>query len=218
MENRTSVIIPCSNRLLRESVERILTKRTDFKVIAVRSCPCTSLRELADCKADVMVLDSLQLLGEDPVFVPNRRNRRSIKCILVAMEDDQQRFLTAIRLGALGYVLQEASAVEVVNAIRCVAQGEAVCPARYARILFDYFASQPSSLPNTRARTQLGLTRREQQLVPLIDQGMTNKEIGNQLNISEQTVKNHVHRILRKVGAEDRLSVFSAFQSRTLGL
>jgi DNA-binding NarL/FixJ family response regulator len=218
VENRTSVIIPCSNRLLRESVERILTKRTDFKVIAVRSFPCTSLRELADCKADVMVLDSLQLLGEDPVFVPNHRNRRSIKCMLVAMEDDQQRFLTAIRLGALGYVLQEASAVEVVNAIRCVAQGEAVCPARYARILFDYFASQPSSLPNTRARKQLGLTRREQQLVPLIDQGKTNKEIGNQLNISEQTVKNHIHRILRKVGAEDRLSVFSAFQSRTLGL
>jgi DNA-binding NarL/FixJ family response regulator len=73
-------------------------------------------------------------------------------------------------------------------------------------------------MPNTRARTQLGLTRREQQLVPLIDQGMTNKEIGNHLNISEQTVKNHIHRILRKVGAEDRLSVFSAYQSRTLGL
>ena len=160
MESRTSVIIPCSNRLLRESVERILTKRADFRVIAVHSFPCTSLRDLADCKADVMVLDSLQLLGEDPVLVPNHGNRRTIKCMLVAMEDDQQRFLTAIRLGALGYVLQEASAIEVVNAIRSVAQGEAVCPARYARILFDYFASQPSSLPNTRARAQLGLCGR----------------------------------------------------------
>jgi DNA-binding NarL/FixJ family response regulator len=54
---------------------------------------------------------------------------------------------------------------------------------------------------------QWGLTRREQQLIPLIGRGMTNKEIATQLSLSEQTVKNHVHRILRKVGAEDRLGV-----------
>jgi len=58
-----------------------------------------------------------------------------------------------------------------------------------------------------RVKSHLGLTRRQQQLVPLIAQGLTNKEIALQLNLSEQTVKNHVHRMLQKVGAEDRLSV-----------
>jgi DNA-binding NarL/FixJ family response regulator len=60
------------------------------------------------------------------------------------------------------------------------------------------------------------LTNREQQLVPMIGRGMTNKEIAAQLSLSEQTVKNHVHRILRKTGVEDRLSVFEACQTRTL--
>jgi DNA-binding NarL/FixJ family response regulator len=58
-----------------------------------------------------------------------------------------------------------------------------------------------------RVKAQLGLTRRQQQLVPLLAQGLTNKEIAAHLNLSEQTVKNHVHRMLQKVGADDRLSV-----------
>jgi DNA-binding NarL/FixJ family response regulator len=108
--------------------------------------------------------------------------------------------------------------VEVVSAIRAVAQREAVFPSRCARILFDYFAQQANSLPNSRTRAELGLMRREQQLVRLIDRGMTNKEIASPPNLSEQTVKNHIHRNSRKVGAEGRLSIFEGFQTRTLGL
>ncbi len=85
-------------------------------------------------------------------------------------------------------------------------------------MLFDCFAQHAKALPNSQTRADLGLTRREQQLVPLIDPGMTNKDIAGQLNLSEQTVKNHIHRILRKVGAEDRLGIIEAFQTRTLGL
>jgi two-component system, NarL family, response regulator DevR len=219
LENRTSVLIFCCNRLLRESVARILNKRTDFQVVASQApAPEAKVESVAAAKADVVVLDSLQLLDEDSIFGPNRRNVRLIKCVLVAMEDDRRRFLTAIRLGVLGYVLQDASAVEVITAIRAVAQGESVCPSRYARVLFDYFVSHTTTLPSSQTRAQLGLTRREQELVPMIDRGMTNKEIASQLNISEQTVKNHIHRILRKVGVEDRLSVFDAFQAQTLGL
>jgi two-component system, NarL family, response regulator DevR len=215
--NITSVFLHCRNRLLKESVARILNKRPDFQVIVAHAVAHDSTPEVADIRADVTVLDSLQLLAEDTIFVPNRGNR-SIKCLLVAMEDDQRRFLTAVRRGALGYVLQDASAAEVVTAIRAVSHGEAVCPARYARVLFDYFASQSTAATNNGLRANLGLTRREEQLVPLIERGMTNKEIAIHLNLSEQTVKNHIHRILRKVGVEDRLSISGAFQSQTLGL
>lgn len=93
-----------------------------------------------------------------------------------------------------------------------------VCPARYARVLFDYFAAQAAALPSSRIRRQLQLTRRKQQLVPLIERGITNKEIAVQLNLSEQTVKNHVHRILRKIGVTDRRSVSDAYQAQTMGL
>jgi two-component system, NarL family, response regulator DevR len=214
----TSVLIFCCNRILKESITRILNKRSDFRVVAPEA-PAPDLKhEFADAEADVVVLDSLQLLGEDSIFLHGQNNSRATKCVLVAMEDDQKRFLTAIRLGALGYVLQDATAIEVIASIRAVAQGEAICPARYARVLFDYFASQTAALPNSRTRAQFGLTRREQQLVPMIERGMTNKEIASELNLSEQTVKNHIHRILRKVGADNRLSIPDAFQAQILGL
>lgn len=218
MENRTSILVHCCNRLLGESVTRILGKKNEFRVISAPGPGSCAKSGIAETKADVVVLDSLQLLGEAAVLEPNQFKSRLSKCVLVAMDDDPKSFLTAIRLGALGYVLQEASAVEVVNAIRAVAQGEAVCPSRFVRVLYDYFLSRATTAPNGWIRAQLGLTRREQQLIPLIDRGLTNKEIANHLNLSEQTVKNHIHRILRKVGVEDRLSVGEAFQSQAMGL
>lgn len=218
MENRTRILVHCCNRLLRESVARILSKKTEFEVMVRQETGLCSKAGAAQAQADVVVIDSLQLLSEIAVLEPNQPRVRRSKCVLVAMEDDQKSFLTAIRLGALGYVLQEASALEVVAAIRTVALGEGVCPARFARVLYDYFLARTNAAPNSHIRARLGLTRREQQLIPMIERGLTNKEIANQLNLSEQTVKNHIHRILRKVGATDRLSVGEAFQAEVMGL
>lgn len=218
MENRTRILVHCCNRLLRESVARILSKKTEFEVMVRQETGLCSKAGTAQAQADVVVIDSLQLLSEIAVLEPNQPRVRRSKCVLVAMEDDQKSFLTAIRLGALGYVLQEASALEVVAAIRTVALGEGVCPARFARVLYDYFLARTNAAPNSHIRARLGLTRREQQLIPMIERGLTNKEIANQLNLSEQTVKNHIHRILRKVGATDRLSVGEAFQAEVMGL
>jgi len=88
-----------------------------------------------------------------------------------------------------------------------VANGEAACPPHLCAALFRYLARQSNQVPNLNVKLGLGLTHREQQLVLLISQGMTNKEIASQLQLAEQTVRNHVHRMLRKVGASDRLAV-----------
>jgi two-component system response regulator DevR len=218
VDNRTIVHILCCNRLLRESVARILSKKTDFCVTTSQPSAALPKLETQHAKPDVVVLDSLQRLGETSILERNQHINRLNKCVLVAMEDDPKSFLSAIRLGALGYVLQDASAAEVVTAIRCVAHGEAVCPSRYVRILYDYFLARSTGAPNSQVRFQLGLTRREQELIPLIERGMTNKEIANYLHLSEQTVKNHVHRILRKVGVDDRLRVMEAVQTQTMGI
>lgn len=130
--------------------------------------------------------------------------------LLLAMEDDPVQFLRAVRRGALGYVLQDASAADVVTGIRAVAEGQAVCPPQFIRLLFDYVASQKDEMPSSMRRRRWGLTRREQQLIPLIERGLSNKEIAGYFHLSEQTVKNHVHRILRKIGVPDRLSIAEA--------
>lgn len=213
MGEKSKVYIVCCNRLLRESIARILSKKPDFNVLAAQAPSSTSRDEIIESGADALVLDSLEFLLESPIAAGNVcALGRALRCVLVAMEDDHSRFLRAIRCGARGYVLQDASAVDVVSAIRTVVDGEAVCPPHYARVLFDCIARQTVD-PTDRRPTQWGLTRRERQLVPLIGKGLSNKEIASQLSLSEQTVKNHIHRMLQKVGVPDRLSVFEACRS-----
>lgn len=202
--------------MLRESLARILTKKADFQLIAVRPPGPTLREDLAQSAADVLIFDSLQFFAREETSGQRTRDIPSVlNCVLVAMEDDKDQFLTAVRHGVLGYVLQEASAVDIATAIRAVARGEVICPPHLVRALFDCVALRSAELPNNRTRAQLGLSRREQQLIPLIGRGLTNKEIANYLSLSEQTVKNHVHRMLRKAGVEDRLSVFEAYHAQS---
>ncbi len=129
---------------------------------------------------------------------------------MVGMESEEAVLLRVIQAGVVGYVLKDASAVEVARTIRAVAAGEAVCPAALSLALFQWVMLHKPALPSLHVKTVLGLSRREQQLAGLIQQGLTNKEVASQLNLSEQTVKNHVHRMLRKVGGADRLSIVEA--------
>src|SRR5580692_388929 len=214
MGSRAKVSILCVNRLLRESIARILSKRTDFEIVIAQMDNSTLCEQTLDCGADVLVLDSLDvLLGNLDLSPSGGADNLPVKTVLIAMTDDRSSFLTAIRRGARGYVLQNASAVDVVSAVRTVAEGHAVCPSHYTEVLFDYVATQTATLPTSHKQAQWGLTRREQQLIPLIGRGLSNKEIANHFNISEQTVKNHIHRILRKVGAADRLTIYEVFHS-----
>ena len=93
--------------------------------------------------------------------------------------------------------------MEVVSTISAVAAGEAVCPPSLSMALFHCVARHYKT-PGDSRRV---LSRRECELVALLRERLTNKEIAARLNLSEQTVKNHVHHILRKVGAPDRLAV-----------
>jgi DNA-binding NarL/FixJ family response regulator len=209
----------CENRLARESIARILGKKSDVQVAAAMPVTAVSKEEIAQSGADVIVLDSMHLLLDDQMPVSKRASgERPTKCILIAMADEPKHFLKAIRYGAVGYVLQDASAADVVSAIRAVGRGEAICPPQYTRVLFDYIALRTSEFSRSRAKSSTGLTSREQQLIPLIERGLTNKQIAANLSLSEQTVKNHVHRILVKLGVTDRLEISEACQAQLLGM
>lgn len=127
----------------------------------------------------------------------------NLRVVMVDMDSDESTFLRAVCAGIVGYVLKDASAAEVACTIRAIVAGEAVCPPALSMTLFRSLAQRNSTLSWAE---DLGLSPREQQLVELLRERLTNKEIAGRLHLSEQTVKNHVHHILRKTGAQSRSS------------
>jgi DNA-binding NarL/FixJ family response regulator len=112
-----------------------------------------------------------------------------------------------VRLGVNGYLLKNASASELVDALRSVAQGEAVCPFKFCKVLFQAVSSeanQKAAIAEQRADARFELTQRQRQLMSLVAMGMSNKEIAANLNLSEFTVKNHIYRVMKQVDAQTR--------------
>jgi two-component system, NarL family, response regulator DevR len=123
------------------------------------------------------------------------------------MDEDEELFLRAVRLGVCGYLLKDASSTEIISAVRGVARGEAACPPRLCMTLFRNIIQkfrQSSGTDDHAACMKIGLTYRQRELIALVAKGLTNKEIGAQLNLSEYTVKNHMRRIMRNVEADSR--------------
>ncbi len=147
MESKTKVSILCHNRLLRESIARILGKKPDFEVLCAQGPESSSPDQVIQSKVDVVVLDSLDFLSNEATQHMGGVASSS-SCVLLAVEDDCERFLAAVQKGVRAYILRDASAVDVVSAIREVAKGQAIFPPRYARVLFDFVVKHGQDLPN----------------------------------------------------------------------
>lgn len=208
LEQRVSVFVVAQNRLLRESLVRLLDKSGDIAIVG--ACPFSSpiLDQIAKAGPDVLLIDSFTTVGSHLELIREVRRRvLGIKVVLIGMDGNEDSFLQAVREGAAGYVLEDAAPLEILAAVQAVVNGQAVCPPQLCMCLFRQVARRWNEVPSFKVKTHLGLTNREQQLVFLLGRGLTNKEIASQLQLAEQTVRNHVHRMLRKLSAHDRLAV-----------
>jgi DNA-binding NarL/FixJ family response regulator len=208
------VFLLTENRLLREALIRILTTKTDIRVVgAAQYSPATQETVIAT-RPGIVLLDSIGLVFSEARLVSTLQAAiPGVRVVMVDMEPDQSTFLKAIREGVVGFVLKDASAMELVSTISAVAAGEAVCPPSLSSALFRCVAQHYKP----RGESSRVLSRRECELATLLRERLTNKEIAARLNLSEQTVKNHVHHILRKVGAPDRLAIIERHQFQDLG-
>jgi DNA-binding NarL/FixJ family response regulator len=200
-----SVFVLADNRLLRESLRRILQKKAGIRVVgecAYADCP---VRLIAESRCEILLVDCAErTISNSDRIVEILEAIPNLKILLIDADENGDSFLSAVRSGVVGYVLKESSTLEVVAAVRAVANGEAVCPPRLCLSLFRHITTQARGISRHQGRAEFGLTQRQQQLVSFLAKGWSNKEIANSLNLSEQTVKNHVHRILRQVNAENR--------------
>jgi DNA-binding NarL/FixJ family response regulator len=212
---KVRVFVAAENRLLREALARVLTKGAGIEVIATDSAAPFHTDALLDGRPDILLLNSRGSIEEDLSAIQEVRTAApAVRILLIGMARDEREFLQCVRAGISGYLLRDASAGEVLQGVRAVAAGEAVCPGTLCAVLFRYFQSDANGLPCTSSKRRMGLSRRELQLIPLIAQGLTNKEIANHFSLSEQTVKNHLYRMKHKIGAEDRLEMVQLYRTQ----
>jgi DNA-binding NarL/FixJ family response regulator len=195
------VFLLVANRLLRDTLLRLFRKPSDISIVGQGSPSATLSTDVQESNCDVILSDSIPASGpSEDSAIPDAS---SAELLLVGMEDEEEQFLSAVRAGSSGYLLKDASAAEVLSAVRSVARGEAVCPPRLCLSLFKWVADEARDTSRG-ADSRPSLTIRQQQLVSLVARGLTNKEIASELNLSEFTVKNHLHRIMKQVDAESR--------------
>jgi DNA-binding NarL/FixJ family response regulator len=205
---RPRVFVAAENRLLREALSRMLIKSGEIEVVGMDVAEPFQMEDLLKEEAEILLLSSRGNRNEDLTAVRKvRTNAPQVQILLIGVTGEEAEFLQCVRAGIHGYLPRDASAEEVVEGVRALQSGEAICPGALCATLFRYLEREATSFPSAGVHQRLGLTRREQQLIPLIAEGLTNKEIANRFCLSEQTVKNHLYRMKHKIGAENRLGI-----------
>src|ERR1700730_654756 len=199
-----NVYLVAENRLLRETLIRLFRKRSDICVVGNTCCSAAALEHMASVQTGVLLLDCFNTNHRsDDWLTELQESIPGIKIILFGMDEDPDVFVRAVRRGIAGYVLKNASAAELLDALRTVAQGDAACPSQFCKVLFGALKRENWE-PQDSAVAQYALTQRQRQLMSLVAMGLSNKEIASNLNLSEFTVKNHIYRVMKQVDAQSR--------------
>jgi len=205
-DDSVRVFLLIENRLLGETLDRLFHKRPDFCLVGRCSAADTGTINVRSLQCDVLVLDHLRMASLLDVVSDNGEPAAARpRIVLISMEENEEQFFTAVRSGISAYLLKDASADDVVAAVRAATRGEAVCPPRLCFALFQCMARIALETPvQNWGRPKAVLTIRQQQLITLVAKGLTNKEIATQLNLSEYTIRNHIHRIMKQVDVGSR--------------
>ena len=210
----TGIILVSESRILREGLTILLRKQADFHPVDSTHYSASTFKFIASSDCDVLLADQASAATFPSNFIADLLSLcPGRKAVLFGMENDPDVFLRAVKSGVSGYLLEDASSTDIIDAIRKVVAGEAVSPPCLCHHLFQSVARgtrEGSLVLNQRLCHRLGLTARQQQLIALLARGFTNKEIAGSLCLSEFTVKNHIRRIMRRLNAENRYAAVQA--------
>jgi DNA-binding NarL/FixJ family response regulator len=201
MDGSVPVVIVYRSRLLRDGLCGLLAQRADVRVVAAVGSVTEALEHPVG-EDHVMVCDHATVEKEARMVRSLPQTRPQARILVINVPEDEDAIVDCVGVGASGCILADASLEEVVEAIRCVWHGTPAMSARCITSLFRYVARLRGggSLPPT-----VNLTRRERQILELIVEGLTNKEIAQRLYLQPQTVKNYVHQVLQKLDVHSRL-------------
>lgn len=199
------ILVADDHAIFRDGLRKLLEGADDVQIVGEASNGVECTKMLAKLKPDILLLD-LRMPEKDGLGVLEEVNFDTTQTrviVLTAAEDDRD-VVRAMRLGARGVVLKQSASDLLLKSIRKVSEGEIWLDNRMTAEVIDAF--KKSSESGQRREKPL-LSDREKEIVQLVAQGFRNREIGEKLFISEQTVKNHLHNIFDKLGVSDRLEL-----------
>jgi len=203
-----SVLVVEDNRLLREGIVAILNQQPDLAVVAVAEDASAALLRVPETKPRVVLLDaglgdhdSHRLVEHIKQAAPEAR---VVVMDLLPVPEDVVEF---VKRGASGFIVKDATVDDFVQTIRSVAEGREVLPPALTGTLFAHIAQHAAGRPAAAMVGAVRMTRREREIIDLIADGLSNKEIARRVHLATDTVKSHVHNILEKLALHSRLQL-----------
>ena len=200
----STVYVVEDNRILRDGLTALLRSR-GFKVShAARGAE--ALAAVGRVRPGVVLLeaglpDSVRLAEAMRSALPDAR------VLVVNFAPSREVMLAFIRAGVAGFTLKDATAETLVASVQRVTDGRPALPRDLGGLLYAHFAAQSRGPARREARSKAALTRREREVIALIADGLSNKEIAERLNVATHTVKSHVHGVLGKLALRTRLEI-----------
>ncbi len=199
------VVIADDHAIFREGVCRLVERAGDIAVVGEAPNGAEAVRLVTKLKPDILLLD-LRMPDKDGLSVLEEVNFDSLptRVIVVTAAEEDRDIVRAMRLGARGVLLKQSASELLVKSIYKVHAGEIWLDNKMTSEVVEAFKKSSTFGPR---RDKPLLSEREREIVQLVAQGYRNREIGEKLFISEQTVKNHLHNIFDKLGVSDRLEL-----------
>lgn len=194
------VMIVDDHIMMREGIKKLLEFDKSIEVIEQASDGLECLEKIEGVKPDILLLDiDMPQMNGIEVLEKLKEQNNPVKVLVLTVHSEIEYLVKAIDIGASGYILKDSGSAELKNAIQCIMENN------------PYI--QPSLIPALKSRLVVrdidkekleALTKREMEILTQVASGMFNKEIANNLDISERTVKNHISNIFKKIDVSDR--------------
>ena len=206
MEPQIRVVIAYDNRLFREGIRLILRQEEDIEIVGEAVSGLQTINAIQDLKPDVVLLaiTMAEMNGIQVIPAIIQKSPKTKALVLTAAMDEATIF-KSLRAGAKGYLSKDSSVSDLTKAIKAVHRGELWIERKLMSRFFDQEAMGDSKGRNPHGRTKEELTPREHEVLSILTKGCTNKEIAQDLFISEKTVKTHLNSIFRKLKVTRRL-------------
>ncbi len=203
-----ALVLIDDNRLLREGIVAMVRRQPGFKVLAASADANEALEKVREAKPDIVLVD-FGLEGHDSLSLTATVHGEvpQAKVIVMGLLPSQEDVAHYVRAGASGFVMKDASFEEFFATIRAVAGGAQVLPSQLTNSLFSQIVQNVARKDPALVVDAVRLTTRERQVIDLLGEGLSNKEIASRLHIAVHTVKSHVHNVLEKLALHSRLEV-----------